>query len=478
MWRESDEKDLTTGLAIARRLGLGVMVLAVVLQSDLALSTEYAPSAQLAQPPSTITLKGFSRTEEMPAPWPPLSATALTLDQAVNLCLVNDPKIRAGLEGIRQSHADAWTASLRPNPELSVGAGLLPLGKPFTEESPGGPPEFDLGVSYPIDWYLFGKRAAAMASAAVGVSVTEADYADLIRLRVTETTLAFYDVLEARDLLEVARQDVKNLERIEAITAKAVANGGRARVELSRIRLDLLNVRRVQRDAEYAIVSAKARLRALLGGSLPDAALDVVGTLDGPLTAEPLPPDGAYIVATQNRPDVLALRRKVAKARADIEVERRAALPEITSDFGYARQYQRSIGANDVSAWGTGLAVSVPLFDRNQGNRAKAASLTAQSNYELRTALLELRSEIEQAVESLHTAKENAGSVAQEELRLAAEVRDSINQAYEAGGRPLIDVLDAQRNYRDTYRIYISSRANYWRALCNYNSALGKQATR
>jgi len=475
---KSNKRDVRMRLAGTGWFWLGAVVLAVALPSDRALPAGYAPGTQSAQPSSTLALKEYTRPEEIPAPLPPIATTVLTLDQAINLCLMNDPKIRAGLETIRQSRADAWTASLRPNPEMSVAAGLLPLGQPFTEESPGGPPEFDLGVSYPIDWFLFGKRAAAMASASAGVSVSEADYADLIRLRVTEATLAFYDVLEARDLLAVARQDVENLERIEAVTSKAVANGGRPRVELSRIRLDLLNVRRAQRDADLALISAKARLRALLGGSLPQETFEVVGTLDGPLTAEPLPLDEAYAVATQDRPDVLALRRKVAKARADIEVERRNAYPEITSDFGYARQYQRAIGANDVSAWGTSLAVSLPLFNRNQGNRAKAASVTAQSQYELHTALLDLRSEVEQAVEALRTAKQNAASVAQEELRLAGEVRNSINQAYEVGGRPLIDVLDAQRNYRETYRIYISSRANYWRELCKYNSALGKQATR
>jgi cobalt-zinc-cadmium efflux system outer membrane protein len=191
----------------------------------------------------------------------------------------------------------------------------------------------------------------------------------------------------------------------------------------------------------------------------------------------PLPVDEACVVASQNRPDVLALRRKVAKADADVVVEQRNALPEIKSDFGYARQYQQSLGVPDVSAWGTSLAITLPLSNRNQGNRAKATSVTAQSNLELRLALIELQSEIEQVVESLRTAQQNAASVAQDELRLAAHVRDSINKAYEVGGRPLLDALDAQRNYRDTYRIYVSSRANYWRALCNYNSALGKQAT-
>jgi cobalt-zinc-cadmium efflux system outer membrane protein len=452
-----------------RLLCSGVLAL-IVGQRGLA---QEAPGVPPIQQPDSV------RTEsvETVTPLPPPSAVALTLDQAVNFCLVNDPKIRTGLEAIRQAKADNWTASLAPNPEVSVAGGLLPLSGPFTEESPGGPPEFAMGVSYSIDWFLFGKRAAAMASASIGISVSEADYANLIRQRVTETTLAFYDVMEAGDLLEVARQDVANLERIEAVTVKAVDNGGRPKVELSRVRLDLLNVRRSLRDAQCAHVSAKARLRALLGGNLSETTFDAAGTLDGPLTAEAMPVDESCAEATQNRPDVLALRRKITKAEADVLVEQRNALPEITTDFGYTRQYQQCIGSPDVSAWGTGLSMTVPLFNRNQGNRAKAASMTSQNHCELRTALIDLRAEIEQAVESLRTAKENAASVAQDELRLAGQVRDSINQAYAVGGRPLVDVLDAQRNYRETYRIYISSRANYWRALSNYNSALGKQAT-
>ena len=91
--------------------------------------------------------------------------------------------------------------------------------------------------------------------------------------------------------------------------------------------------------------------------------------------------------------------------------------------------------------------------------------------------VVDLRAEIEEVVRDFSTAYQNAKSVAQEQLKLAAEVRDSITKAYDAGGRPLIDVLDAERTYRDTYRLYISSRANYWRSVYKYNSAIGKQVT-
>jgi cobalt-zinc-cadmium efflux system outer membrane protein len=399
----------------------------------------------------------------------------LTVDQVIHLVLTNDPRLGVGLELVNQSRCDALTASLCPNPELNVAGILLPLSRPITPEAPAGPSELDVGVSYPIDWLLFGKRAAALASTRMGVGVSEAEYANLVRQRVTEAALAFFDLLEAKSLLELARQDLENLERVETVTRKAVENGGRPQVELSRVRLDLLARRRDLRNAELELVARKAKLRALIGEARADPGFDVAGSLDGPLTAEPLPVEEAYATVEWNRPDLAALRRKIARAQAEVVVERRNALPEVTTDIGISHQYQRPIGDPDATLWGAGFSFSLPLFNRNQGNRAKAASVVAQSNFELRAALVELRAEIVAAVQSLQTAQENAASVAQEELRLVAQVRDAIGKAYEAGGRPLIDVLDAQRNYRETYRIYITSRAEYWRARYKFNAAIGKQ---
>jgi cobalt-zinc-cadmium efflux system outer membrane protein len=204
----------------------------------------------------------------------------------------------------------------------------------------------------------------------------------------------------------------------------------------------------------------------------------VAGNLDAPLTAEPLPIEEAFALAQQNRPDIQSLRVQVCKAEADTVVEQRKAFPQITPQFGYCRQYQTPTGVPDFDSWDVTLTATLPLFDRNQGNRAKAESVAAQNNYNLQAGVVALRAEIEEAVRDFSTACQNARSVAQEQLKLAALVRDSIAKAYELGGRPLIDVLDAERSYRDTYRLYISSRANYWRSVYKYNAAIGKQVTR
>ena len=424
--------------------------------------------------------------ETLPTPRPiPTDAPTIakgsnpvTLDQVINATLLADPKLRAGFESINQAKGDALTASLMPNPTLNVDQTLLPLTRPFTEDRQGGPPQFDVNVRQPIDWFLFGKRAAAMQAAGLGVRVSEAEYADLIRQRIFEAATTYYDVLEAKAMLELARQDAANFKQVEEFTQKAVESGGRPQVELGRIRLDRLRAEQGVRDAENALVSAKARLRALMGLSDLDPTFDVSGTLDEISTPQIPALDESYAIASQNRPDIAALQWRVHQAQATVVSERRQAYPDVALVIGYTRQFQRkAIGFPDADSFGFGVEMTLPFFDRNQGNRARAASIAAQQQFELQTGLVELRSEVIQADQELRTALANAKAVAEEQLKLAGEVRDSLNKAYEAGGRPLIDVLDAQRNYRETYRLFIESRANLGRAGVRFNATLGRKVT-
>jgi outer membrane protein, heavy metal efflux system len=458
-----------------------------------------APMSFNAQPPSLVRASlpggmdepaagketGFAAgRSELPAPRVIESedaapAKALTLDRAINTTLIADPKLRAGFEAINQANAELLTASLPPNPSLNLDAQLLPLGRPFTVDKQGGPPQGDAQLSYQIDWYLFGKRAAAMASASLGVRVSEADYADLIRQRVTETAVTFYDVLEAKALLDLAKQDVDNFKKLEEVLRKAVADGGKPQVDLNRVRLDLLTSQRALQDAEVAVVAAQAHLRSLIGRTDSDPKFEVDGDLTGKLAAEPIAADEAYASAVENRPDIRSNKFKIEQATADTLVEDRKAYPEITPQMGYTRQFQeKAIGFPDANSYSVAVTTTLPFLDRNQGNRAKARSIVVQRRLELQGDLVDLRSEIEQVVKQFRAAYVNATSVGEEQLKLATEVRDSINKAYEVGGQPLVDVLDAERNFRDTYRTYITGRANYWRALYKLNSAVGKQVVK
>ena len=220
------------------------------------IQVRYSPSQETSEPATAAPLP-----EALAAPQ--ATPAGISLDQAISATLLADPKIRAGLEAIHQANADSLTSSLPPNPTLYNGRVSSCRFNDSRRQRRAGRRKWTCMVGYPIDWFLFGKRTAAMASACFGVHQSEADYADLVRQRVTATATAYYDVLEAKSLLDLARQDTENLTRLEAATRKAVDAGGRPVVDLNRVRLDLLKSQQDLREAESALAVAKAKLRAV-----------------------------------------------------------------------------------------------------------------------------------------------------------------------------------------------------------------------
>ena len=162
------------------------------------------------------------------------------MNEVISACIANDPKLKAGWEDVSQAAGDYLTASLPRNPTLKVSGTLLPLTRAFTVDRTGGPPQFDVWMGYPLDWYLFGKQAAAKATASAGVRVSQAEYEDLIRQRIQEAGLAYYDFLEAKANVELAREDMASLKEIESLYKMGAEAALKGKRELDPLPLEKL----------------------------------------------------------------------------------------------------------------------------------------------------------------------------------------------------------------------------------------------
>lgn len=404
----------------------------------------------------------------------PAGTQLVTLDQAVAET-ESSFLLQAEAERMYQAQADYTTASLLPNPTLSTIASLQPFpGRPFTITKTGGPPQYDLGINYPFDWLLFGKRKAAMMAAGTWTQVAENEYQDVLRQRLAITRSAFFDVLEARDLRDLSKQDVQNLKQVEGMTIKKVDLGGAGTVELDRIRLALLNAERDLQTRETTLKNSKSTLRMLMGRTEMDPDFEVAGSLDITQPSAPVSSEEVLMTAQESRPDIQSLRRQVEWAMNAIYLEERKAKPQFGGFFGLTYQLQKkAIGAPNAPSYGGGVVFSVPLFDRNQGNITKAQSVYSQANYNLHARLSSLQSEVDQAVTSYRAAYQAVTSINVEQGQAARNVRDKVAAAFDAGGQPLIEVLDTERQFRDTSRLLINGRANYWKSLYQLNSVAG-----
>ena len=441
----------------------------VPVSADAALSLPVSSSSLSDMTPR------FSPDQEAISATPVLPTLELTLDQAIRRALDADPQIKAGLQIIRQSEADVTTAGLLPNPELLQDYLMAPLDKPFTPTRQGGPPQTDTLISFPVDWFLFGKRAAALLAAGKGVEVAQAQYADLVRQRVWGTISAFYDVLESEALLDLAKIDLDNAHQLEGITVTRAEFGGVGTIEVDRVRLFIFNAQRELRSRENARIAALARLRSFLGMQQSQP-LVLKGSLDVPHPVAPLPADKAYQLALEFRPDLIARQKEVAQAKAEVDKAHTEAYPQVRPMLGYTRQFQEAdLNMPNANSWNVAVTMSLPIFDRNQGNIARAESVMTQSGFNLMAQQVDLRSEIEQAVNAFQTAHDALLYDDPGQIEAAKQVRDKIRIAFELGGKPLIDVLDSQRSFRDTFRLHVVARSAYWHAFYGLNAAIGKQ---
>src|SRR5262249_14091350 len=237
------------------------------------------PAGPLAGgPPSAI--QQVAHTEPELAPTMPAATmpAVVTPPAAIQECMYANLRLRAKAEKVPQAMADLTTASLIPNLQLFADYQLVPL-QHVDQNNQAGPPQWDGLFTIPLDWFVFGKRVAAIEAARLNIDVASFDLADFVRTTVSQTVEAYYDHLEAKALLKLSQDDLADFIRIEGLIKKQVAAGGAGSMEADRARLAVLDAQREVYLRELTVATTKAKLRPLLGRTATDPDFEVRGTL-------------------------------------------------------------------------------------------------------------------------------------------------------------------------------------------------------
>jgi cobalt-zinc-cadmium efflux system outer membrane protein len=394
----------------------------------------------------------------------------LTVEEAVAEAMQNNLSLLAERASIPIAEARVLTARLRPNPVVSAaGDHLDVLGTGFNDVNAGGPSEIVVGSEFLIE--RGGKRRRRTDVAEQARSVAETAFLDAVRLTRLEVQNAFVDVLLARDNLALVRDNLDALNRIVETNAARLRAGDIAEVELIRSRVAALQYSNAARQAEAALRQAYARLATLLGRSPDRPPMEAAGELRrGPV----LPGlEELKAAALQSRPDLQALRLEEGRAEAEIRLQESQAKPDFTVGVEYRRQ-QVNASSNSLTL---SFSAPLPLFDRNQGEIARARAERRQAALRSRAREAEIAGEVAAAYQQYLVARDVVESI---EARLLAEARD-IHEitafAYRNGDATLLEFLDAQRAFNDTMQAYNDGRAEYARSLYRLEAVCGKAVT-
>jgi cobalt-zinc-cadmium efflux system outer membrane protein len=378
----------------------------------------------------------------------------LTVDEAVTAALQHNPSLRAKTLELGSTQANEITAGLRPNPVASYLAEQLGNRNVDSQQT--------VTLGQPIE--TGGKRRRRLESARAATAVTTEEIADARRQVILLVRKAFTDALVARATIELAEDNLKTLDEVERLQRFRVERGDLAELELLRLQVQRFAFERDATDARQAGETARIALRAAIGPAAVTESGERVGALD--FRDVSLDPSTLRRRALEARPDLRAAEAAQAKARADVELARANAWWDFTPQLEYQR-----IGSDNTI--GVGISLPLRIFDRNQGEIARARSEVSRAAALRQAAATQALAEVDTAYAGVLVLRERVISLRDIYLPKATQARQTVEFAYRRGGVSLLDFLDAQRTYRETALEHLRALGNLRAAIDQLEAAIG-----
>lgn len=396
----------------------------------------------------------------------PPQAAPLTMTAAVQLALTRNQTLRAQRLEINASRADQVTAALKPNPVISFGADDLPVFSPSQLTGSTFANDVTYGATFSYTFERGGKRRSRSTVAQDTTDVTTKVTADVERQVRFQTEQAFVGVLLAKSVLKLAQDNLTNFSDVVTLNQQRVASGDLSEGDFLKISLQKLQFQQDVSAAQVGLVQAKAALRQLVGfDTLPDD-YDVAGELA--YTAHRVNLDELKREALQSRPDLLAAQSGVRLAQDGLALERANRARDIEGDFDYSK-------TGPSNTVGAALTIELPFYDRNQGNIAHARFAVQQATEVESATRAGVLTDVVDAYAAYQTSDEVVRLYESGYLDQAQQSLDITTYAFQRGAANLLDLLDAERTYRDTQLGYRQALADYMTNIRQLNFAVGRQ---
>jgi outer membrane protein TolC len=339
----------------------------------------------------------------------------LDADDVAMIAVANNPDLRATRSKIGVAQAQAFAAGILPNPQFSFDHGFL-LGGPGTIDSLAAGLAQDV---LPLLTLSTRKAAARASELSVELDVAWQEWQVVSRAR-----LLVVDAISLAEQRRLFEQNYRLFKDRYERTSRAMQNGDAL---LPTVSSDLvaLNAAETQLyEVDQLILKNRHDLNALLG-LVPDATVRLADRLRLPaIDAATLAPLLMDLAAS--RPDLLALQ---AGYQAAEEKVRRAVIeqfPKLSVGSNFARD------TTDVRTQSLAIAVSLPLFDRNQGNIAIEHATREQLRQEYQSRLDAAYGEAQRLISELQLAEAQYRS-SMESVRRLRDAVTSAEPAFQAG---------------------------------------------
>lgn len=418
----------------------------------------------------------------------------LSDDEAVQVCLLNNPRLRSALLRVGIARADLVQAGLFQNPSLALSL-RLPDG--------GGLSNLELGIAQNIaDLWLIPIRQQA-AEGELQSAILEV--ARELSAAALEARAVYYSAVgldREKEIVDENRGVAQQL--LDAALARQQAGSGSA-IDVNLARSEFMQTEVALRNAALAAFEARRSLTVLLGVKTPPNDLVLTDKLPDP-PAWAMSTERLVSTAEASRLDLRAATYFVDVAAARVQQEKLSVVADVEVGVGFEREQRGRRGDRPWLAdtlWasaeagaltapslrprekqptdtilGPTLSLEVPVFDQNQAQIARAQFIYEQALLNREALLLDVTQETRGAFQRAQTSWDVATYYRDNFLPLLQENLELSRTAYRAGKISLLSVLEAQKLLLASRGRYVESLRNAAVAVTDLEKAIGAPIAR
>jgi len=385
------------------------------------------------------------------APSYPRCAT-LSLDDAVQTALRQNPAIAAGAASALAARQAARGASALANPDLLIAPSVV--GQAGSDSA--------ILLTQPLE--INGSRTARSRIARHDAESAAQDASTLRRDIILSVKQRYWDTAQAQQLVKLNEDNIAYLETLDKAVRKQIDVGKIPGAQAIKTEIELARARQELAQAQLGLDTARAALRAVMGCPSTEAI-----TTGDELAFSAATLDRNRLVAGAQlcRPEVLSSLAQLASSEASVGAAQRARLPDL------ALQLRKE--SWDSAEGGIAVAIELPFLDWGSNRaRVRQAQLDTQAK---RMRLEAVRNDVALEVDQAIAASQAAAAVAREYqsgiLEKSAQLAALAQKGYEKGATSYIEVLEAQRTLRGVKVEYLSALADYAKAIAKVEWAAG-----
>ena len=396
----------------------------------------------------------------------------VTLEQATELALRNDPAAVTAGGGVALARADILQARGAWLPTLTLNSGFTNSSNERFGQASGQRVSELYTNQVALGYELFdgGRRFAAGRSAAAQLRAANAGYREQRFETILRTTQTFYQAAAGTELVRVAEQRLERARQQLAFAQRRLQVGTATRSDVLRAELEVGNAELAVVDAESARRTARLQLGRLIG---VQSEVQPANALL-PERAPTLPAAEALAQrAESTAPSAIAARSELEASRADIRVARAQYWPSLRATGGY--DWSAVDFPADDRSWNFRLTASLPVLNGlgREANMARTRTGERIAEARARDAALAARIAAEDAAREIGSADRRV-TIATRAVTLAREDLRVQEQRYQIGAATILDLQTSQVALADAEVALVRARQGLGVAVAHLEAVLGE----